>query len=205
MLINRGQLLSGLLLSGVSLSAQMASRGVKPTARGKFSGLPFNSKLTDIAIQAGLDQPIIYGDIDKNDYILEADGCGIAFIDFDNDGWLDIFVLGGNSDCVHDAGRLGVRKSTWATSFSARHSTAPHQARRSTRRPRENRLAYVPAFLFHFVTQYGSRHQGAARITEALDCAQHDECLHAGGLGTEEGCKQRSCRSAFRAGSFYAL
>ena len=28
-------------------------------------------------------------------YILEAIGCGCAFIDYDNDGWMDIFLLSG--------------------------------------------------------------------------------------------------------------
>ena len=28
-------------------------------------------------------------------YILEAIGCGCAFIDYDNDGWMDIFLLTG--------------------------------------------------------------------------------------------------------------
>ena len=28
-------------------------------------------------------------------YILESTGCGCAFIDYDNDGWMDIFVLSG--------------------------------------------------------------------------------------------------------------
>ena len=32
---------------------------------------------------------------DHKDYILETVGCGCAFIDYDNDGWLDIFVLSG--------------------------------------------------------------------------------------------------------------
>jgi len=34
--------------------------------------------------------------VDRCDYILEAIGCGIAFIDYDNDGWLDIFVPTGS-------------------------------------------------------------------------------------------------------------
>jgi hypothetical protein len=51
--------------------------------------------LTDIASQAGLTQPIIYGGVDTKSYIVEVVGCGIAFIDYDNDGWLDIFVLNG--------------------------------------------------------------------------------------------------------------
>ena len=73
----------------------MASRGVKALPRGKASGLPFNCRLTDIAAQAGLTAPVIYGGVDRNAYIIEAIGCGVAFLDYDNDGWLDIFVLSG--------------------------------------------------------------------------------------------------------------
>lgn len=83
-------------VSSASLFAQgIASRGVKPTPRGKPSGLPFNAHFIDIAAQAGLTQPVVYGGLDKKDYIIETVGCGCAFIDYDNDGWLDIFVLSG--------------------------------------------------------------------------------------------------------------
>ncbi len=73
----------------------MASRGVKPTPRGKPSGIPWYAKFTDVAAQAGLAQPVIYGLPDRVDYIVETMGAGIAFIDYDNDGWLDILVLSG--------------------------------------------------------------------------------------------------------------
>jgi enediyne biosynthesis protein E4 len=73
----------------------MATRGVKPQARGKPSGLPFHAHFTDVAAQAGLRAPIIYGPPDRMDYILESMGCGVAFLDYDNDGWLDIFLLSG--------------------------------------------------------------------------------------------------------------
>lgn len=73
----------------------MATRGVKPQARGKPSGLPFHAHFTDVAPQAGLRAPIIYGPPDRMDYILESMGCGVAFLDYDNDGWLDIFLLSG--------------------------------------------------------------------------------------------------------------
>lgn len=73
----------------------VASRSVTPTPRGKPSGLPFHARFTDIAEQAGLRAPVIYGGVEEKHYILETVGCGAAFIDYDADGWLDIFVLSG--------------------------------------------------------------------------------------------------------------
>jgi hypothetical protein len=73
----------------------MASRGVAPVPRGKPSGLPFHAKFTNVAAAAGLRAPVIYGDPGKADYILESMGCGAAFVDYDNDGWLDIVMLTG--------------------------------------------------------------------------------------------------------------
>src|SRR3989440_12476040 len=73
----------------------MASRGVAPLPRGKPSGLPFNAKFVNVAAPAGLHAPVIYGDEGRADYILESMGCGAAFLDYDNDGWLDIVMLTG--------------------------------------------------------------------------------------------------------------
>ncbi len=73
----------------------VSSRGVKPMPRGKPSGLPFHARFTDIAEHAGLRTPLVYGPPRNKNYILETVGCGCAFIDYDNDGWLDIFLLNG--------------------------------------------------------------------------------------------------------------
>src|SRR5262249_51683567 len=73
----------------------IASRNVKAVPRGKPSGLPFHAHFTDVAESAGLRAPVIYGSVAHKDYILETVGCGCAFIDYDNDGWLDIFLLSG--------------------------------------------------------------------------------------------------------------
>ena len=49
-----------------------------------------------MAAQAGLRQPTIYGPVGRKDYIVETVGCGCAFIDYDNDGWMDLLVLSGS-------------------------------------------------------------------------------------------------------------
>ena len=82
--------------SAVSRGQGIATRGVKPAPRAKPSGLPFHARFTDVAAEAGLRQPVIYGGTDRKNYILETVGCGVAFLDYDNDGWLDIFVLCGS-------------------------------------------------------------------------------------------------------------
>jgi hypothetical protein len=73
----------------------VAPRSVKPEAKPAPSGRPFDAHFIDVAREAGLLAPIIYGNPDVTDYILEAVGCGCAFIDHDNDGWMDIFLLSG--------------------------------------------------------------------------------------------------------------
>jgi hypothetical protein len=51
----------------------------------------------DIASKAGLIHPTVYGGRTDNKYILETTGCGAAFFDYDNDGWLDIFLVNGQT------------------------------------------------------------------------------------------------------------
>ncbi len=50
----------------------------------------------DVASQAGLTVPNVWGGIDHKRSIIEAKGSGLAFFDFDNDGWLDIYLTNGN-------------------------------------------------------------------------------------------------------------
>ena len=87
--------LSGGCFAATAFGQGVSTRNVKPQQRLPSSTRPFTAQFTDIAKQAGLVHPVIYGGIDRKDYILEADGCGCAFFDFDNDGWMDIFVLTG--------------------------------------------------------------------------------------------------------------
>jgi len=71
----------------------MSSRHVKPVPRGNKSGLPFNAHFIDIAEIAGLREISVCGHPKRVDYVIEAMGCGAAFLDYDNDGWLDVLVL----------------------------------------------------------------------------------------------------------------
>jgi hypothetical protein len=66
--------------------------------------------LVDVAARAGLAHPSIYGGLDEKRFIIETNGCGVAFLDYDNDGWLDALVLSGT--------RLAPGTRTDATSAS---------------------------------------------------------------------------------------
>ena len=70
----------------------MASRGVTATPRGTPSGRPFHARFVNVASSAGLGAPVVYGSISHTDYIVESMGCGAAFIDYDNDGFDDVFI-----------------------------------------------------------------------------------------------------------------
>jgi enediyne biosynthesis protein E4 len=49
----------------------------------------------DVAARAGLREPSVYGGIDRKRFIIETNGAGVAFLDYDNDGWVDALVLSG--------------------------------------------------------------------------------------------------------------
>src|SRR5208337_753602 len=99
MTFSRRNFLALMLESGVA-TVCMGQQGMVTTntvasPRGKPSGIPFFARFTDVSRHAGLTQPVIYGPEDHRTYILETIGCGCAFIDYDNDGWMDIFLLSG--------------------------------------------------------------------------------------------------------------
>ena len=55
----------------------------------------------DVAQQAGLTTPNVWGGIDTKRIIIETKGSGLAFFDYDNDGWLDIYLTNGSRLDAH--------------------------------------------------------------------------------------------------------
>ncbi len=101
----------------------------------------------DVAAEAGLIHPSMYGGVDRKRFIIEANGAGVALVDYDRDGWLDAFVLSGtrladgerremsfapaeaptnrlyrnqrNGTFVDVTDRVGLRRAGWASSVCA--------------------------------------------------------------------------------------
>jgi hypothetical protein len=79
---------------GFGQATGMASGSRKAQQRGPTTGRPY-AKFTDVSAQAGLDAVMVYGGVERIQFIIESMGGGCAFIDYDNDGWMDLFIVGG--------------------------------------------------------------------------------------------------------------
>ena len=70
-----------------------AGGGVPPRTASGSTPLPVT--FVDVAQEAGLTVTNVWGGIDHKNYIIEAKGSGIAFFDYDMDGWLDVYLTNG--------------------------------------------------------------------------------------------------------------
>ena len=59
------------------------------------SATAFPVTFVDVAASAGLRDATIYGGLEQKKYIIETNGSGVAFLDYDNDGWVDLLLLNG--------------------------------------------------------------------------------------------------------------
>jgi hypothetical protein len=55
------------------------------------------AQFTDVAEKAGLIMTNTFGGKDTKKFIIETTGTGVAIIDYDNDGWPDIFLVNGTT------------------------------------------------------------------------------------------------------------
>jgi hypothetical protein len=88
-------------------------------------------RFRDVAKESGLIHSFPNGGDKSKDYIIETTGSGVAFIDYDNDGYPDIFVLsgdGGTNRMYHNdrnghftdrTAELGLTSSGWAEGVCA--------------------------------------------------------------------------------------
>ncbi len=68
---------------------------------GKSDVAESGVQFLDVAQQAGLTIPNVWGGIEHKRSIIETKGSGVAFFDFDNDGWIDIYLTNGNRLDAH--------------------------------------------------------------------------------------------------------
>ena len=74
----------------------MISGGAAALPRPKLSGKPWPVTFTDVAVEAGLAMQFASGNPAKKKLVIEANGSGVAFLDYDNDGRLDAFLVNGS-------------------------------------------------------------------------------------------------------------
>ena len=101
---------------------------------------PFPVSFVDIHHDAGLREPLTSGSESSKQYIIEANGTGVAFVDYDNDGSLDVFLVNGsrfervpdgpeptsrlyhnerNGRFIDVSGSAGVARSGWGSGVCA--------------------------------------------------------------------------------------
>lgn len=76
-------------------SYEAAARPAPKGAPSPVTGTPLGAQFVDVAKQAGLNVETIFGGEHRNKYLLETTGCGAAFFDYDQDDWVDIFLVNG--------------------------------------------------------------------------------------------------------------
>jgi len=84
-----------LLLSGLTLALPSLAQ-VKPIASPQKESTAI-ANFVDVAAKSGLTMMNVFGGTDTKKYIIETTGTGVAIFDYDNDGWLDLFIVNGTT------------------------------------------------------------------------------------------------------------
>ena len=63
-------------------------RSTSTTGESRNEANDFPVTFVDVAERAGLSEPTVYGGVERKRFIIETNGCGVAFVDYDKDGWI---------------------------------------------------------------------------------------------------------------------
>lgn len=85
-----------LLLAGVAPNSASPQAPGKQGPYAASSEHPAPAWFIDVAAKAGLTVRNVNGGSETKRYIVEATGSGVAIIDYDHDGWPDIFLVNGS-------------------------------------------------------------------------------------------------------------
>jgi enediyne biosynthesis protein E4 len=89
---------SGTAQKPAATAREAYSAPARPAPKGlpsPVTGTPLGVQFADVAQEAGLNAETIFGGEHHNKYLLETTGCGAAFFDYDQDDWVDIFLING--------------------------------------------------------------------------------------------------------------
>ena len=80
-----------------ALAVTMAAAVTALTGLAGRQPPPLTFSFSEVGARAGLSAVTVYGGMKTNRYLLETTGTGTAAFDYDNDGWLDVFVVNGTT------------------------------------------------------------------------------------------------------------
>ena len=88
--------LEWMALAGIVAAVVLASGSRVPASPAAAPQPPLSFSFTNVAPESGLTDVTVFGGTVTNKYLLETTGTGVAVIDYDEDGWLDVFVVNGS-------------------------------------------------------------------------------------------------------------
>ena len=83
-------------VTAACLAQGISTRNAAAVPKETPSGRPFLARFVDRAREAGLDMIFTSGGTQSKKYIIEANGTGVAFLDYDGDGRQDVFLVNGS-------------------------------------------------------------------------------------------------------------